>query len=127
MTSGCTIIVGVSYRIYFVGVLNIGEKLNKSPIAKIKSSPINLPVRYIHNQQLHRNYNYIIYTRLSTRLSTSGGYVLCQVYSNSDRQTDTFLNVLTYIIFIFTEYFRMSSGKPFKKIAQPSIPETLFD
>ena len=46
MTSGCTIIVGVSYRIYFVGVLNIGEKLNKSPIAKIKSSPINLPVRY---------------------------------------------------------------------------------
>ena len=40
----------------------------------------------------------IIYTRLSTRLSTSGGYVLCQVYSNSDRQTDTFLNVLTYII-----------------------------
>ena len=69
----------------------------------------------------------MIYTRLSTRLSTSGGYVLCQVYSNSDRQTDTFLNVLTYIIFIFTEYFRMSSGKPFKKIAQPSIPETLFD
>ena len=55
----------------------------------------------------------MIYTRLSTRLSTSGGYVLCQVYSNSDRQTDTFLNVLTYIIFIFTEYFRMSSGKPF--------------
>ena len=47
MTSGCTIIVGVSYRIYFVGVLNIGEKLNKSPIAKIKSSPINLPVRYV--------------------------------------------------------------------------------
>ena len=40
------LIVGVSYRIYFVGVLNIGEKLNKSPIAKIKSSPINLPVRY---------------------------------------------------------------------------------
>ena len=37
----------MSYRIYFVGVLNIGEKLNKSPIAKIKSSPINLPVRYI--------------------------------------------------------------------------------
>ena len=36
----------MSYRIYFVGVLNIGEKLNKSPIAKIKSSPINLPVRY---------------------------------------------------------------------------------
>ena len=41
------LIVGVSYRIYFVGVLNIGEKLNKSPIAKIKSSPINLPVRYV--------------------------------------------------------------------------------
>ena len=39
--------MGVSYRIYFVGVLNIGEKLNKSPIAKIKSSPINLPVRYL--------------------------------------------------------------------------------
>ena len=38
----------MSYRIYFVGVLNIGEKLNKSPIAKIKSSPINLPVRYIY-------------------------------------------------------------------------------
>ena len=37
----------MSYRIYFVGVLNIGEKLNKSPIAKIKSSPINLPVRYL--------------------------------------------------------------------------------
>ena len=37
----------MSYRIYFVGVLNIGEKLNKSPIAKIKSSPINLPVRYM--------------------------------------------------------------------------------
>ena len=49
MTSGCTIIVGVSYRIYFVGVLNIGEKLNKSPIAKIKSSPINLPVRYLES------------------------------------------------------------------------------
>ena len=41
------LIVGVSYRIYFVGVLNIGEKLNKSPIAKIKSSPIHLPVRYV--------------------------------------------------------------------------------
>ena len=40
INSGCVI------RIYFVGVLNIGEKLNKSPIAKIKSSPINLPVRY---------------------------------------------------------------------------------
>ena len=39
----------MSYRIYFVGVLNIGEKLNKSPIAKIKSSPINLPVRYINS------------------------------------------------------------------------------
>ena len=49
---------------------------------------------------------YIIYTRFST----SGGYVLCQVYSNSGRQTDTFLNVFTYIIFIFTVYFKMSSG-----------------
>ena len=44
------LIVGVSYRIYFVGVLNIGEKLNKSPIAKIKSSPINLPVRYVRER-----------------------------------------------------------------------------
>ena len=52
---------------------------------------------------------------INTRLSTSGGYVLCQVYSNSDRQTDTFLNVFIYIIFIFTEYFRMGSGKPLKK------------
>ena len=40
INSGCVI-----PYIYFVGVLNIGEKLNKSPIAKIKSSPINLPVR----------------------------------------------------------------------------------
>ena len=58
MTSGCTIIVGVSYRIYFVGVLNIGEKLNKSPIAKIKSSPINLPVRYMEKSVL-REYDVI--------------------------------------------------------------------
>ena len=42
----------MSYRIYFVGVLNIGEKLNKSPIAKIKSSPINLPVRYMQHFNL---------------------------------------------------------------------------
>ena len=43
----------MSYRIYFVGVLNIGEKLNKSPIAKIKSSPINLPVRYLQLRASH--------------------------------------------------------------------------
>ena len=46
--------MGVSYRIYFVGVLNIGEKLNKSPIAKIKSSPINLPVRYIVKHYINK-------------------------------------------------------------------------
>ena len=46
----------MSYRIYFVGVLNIGEKLNKSPIAKIKSSPINLPVRYIRLQPYDSGY-----------------------------------------------------------------------
>ena len=44
----------MSYRIYFVGVLNIGEKLNKSPIAKIKSSPINLPVRYMEGDQCQK-------------------------------------------------------------------------
>ena len=65
--------------------------------------PAKLFLSYIHNLLLQGNYIY-------TRLSTSGGYVLCEVYSNSDRQT--FLNVFTYIIFIFTVYFIMSSGKP---------------
>ena len=91
------------------------------------TSRSSLLIESTDSMRLYGLYVIMIYTRLSTRLSTSGGYVLCQVYSNSDRQTDTFLNVLTYIIFIFTEYFRMSSGKPLKKIAQPSIPETLFD